>query len=201
MQKSKESKLRGSRRHTSNFLLYVSNRYSGEHTLYTTVYIQTEVKKLQVLCSTLSVRRFMLKSWNYSKSHCSGKSVRRRLWSKKKCLPIFYEARKSVRRHLWSKKKASVDILWSKKKRSSTLMKQKKASVDTLWSKKKCSSTLMKQFHEKCSSMAKKAFVDFWKKKCSSTVYYITLRKISANGSEARQISHNKVQTFFCLTT
>ena len=180
MQKSKESKLRGSRRHTSNFLLYVSNRYSGEHTLYTTVYIQTEVKKLQVLCSTLSVRRFMLKSWNYSKSHCSGKSVRRRLWSKKKCLPIFYEARKSVRRHLWSKKKAS---------------------VDTLWSKKKCSSTLMKQFHEKCSSMAKKAFVDFWKKKCSSTVYYITLRKISANGSEARQISHNKVQTFFCLTT
>ena len=45
----------------SNFLLYISNRYSG-NTLYTTVYIQTEVKKLQVLCSTLSVRRFMLKS-------------------------------------------------------------------------------------------------------------------------------------------
>ena len=201
MPKSQESKLRDSRRHTAISCFIFPIVTVASNTLYTTVYIQTEVKKLQVLCSTLSVRRFMLKSWNYSKSHCSGKSVRRRLWSKKKCLPIFYEARKSVRRHLWSKKKASVDILWSKKKRSSTLMKQKKASVDTLWSKKKCSSTLMKQFHEKCSSMAKKAFVDFWKKKCSSTVYYITLRKISANGSEARQISHNKVQTFFCLTT
>jgi hypothetical protein len=144
MQKSKESKLRGSRRHTSNFLLYVSNRYSGEHTLYTTVYIQTEVKKLQVLCSTLSVRRFMLKSWNYSKSHCSGKSVRRRLWSKKKCLPIFYEARKSVRRHLWSKKKRLSILyearksvrrrLWSKKKRLSILYEARKSVRRRLWS-------------------------------------------------------------------
>ena len=180
MQKSKESKLRGSRRHTSNFLLYVSNRYSGEHTLYTTVYIQTEVKKLQVLCSTLSVRRFMLKSWNYSKSHCSGKSVRRRLWSKKKCLPIFYEARKSVRRHLWSKKK-----------RLSILYEARKSVRRRLWS----------NFTKSVLRWPKKRLSTFEKKKCSSTVYYITLRKISANGSEARQISHNKVQTFFCLTT
>ena len=201
MQKSKESKLRGSRRHTSNFLLYVSNRYSGEHTLYTTVYIQTEVKKLQVLCSTLSVRRFMLKSWNYSKSHCSGKSVRRRLWSKKKCLPIFYEARKSVRRHLWSKKKrlsifyeARKSVrrhLWSKKKRLSILYEARKSVRRRLWS----------NFTKSVLRWPKKRLSTFEKKKCSSTVYYITLRKISANGSEARQISHNKVQTFFCLTT
>ena len=147
MQKSKESKLRGSRRHTSNFLLYVSNRYSGEHTLYTTVYIQTEVKKLQVLCSTLSVRRFMLKSWNYSKSHCSGKSVRRRLWSKKKCLPIFYEARKSVRRHLWSKKK-----------RLSILYEARKSVRRRLWSN--FTKSVLRWPKKRLSTFEKKVFVD-----------------------------------------
>ena len=147
MQKSKESKLRGSRRHTSNFLLYVSNRYSGEHTLYTTVYIQTEVKKLQVLCSTLSVRRFMLKSWNYSKSHCSGKSVRQRLWSKKKCLPIFYEARKSVRRHLWSKKK-----------RLSILYEARKSVRQRLWSN--FTKSVLRWPKKRLSTFEKKVFVD-----------------------------------------
>ena len=123
MPKSQESKLRDSRRHTAISCFIFPIVTVASNTLYTTVYIQTEVKKLQVLCSTLSVRRFMLKSWNYSKSHCSGKSVRRRLWSKKKCLPIFYEARKSVRRHLWSKKK-----------RLSILYEARKSVRQRLWS-------------------------------------------------------------------
>ena len=72
--------------------------------------------------------------------------------------------------------KVFVDILWSTKKCSSTLMKQKKASVD--------------KFHEKCSSMAKKVFVDFWKKKCSSTIYYIALVIFST-------FQHKSTNTFF----
>ena len=156
------------------------------NTLYTTVYIRTEAKKLQVLCSRLSVPLSFSFATILPKSHCSEKSVRRRLWSKKKRLSIFYEAKKSVRRRLWSKKK-----------RLSIFYEARKSVRRRLWSKKKRLST---NFRKSVRRWPKKCLSIFEKKKCLSTVYYIALRKISSNGSEAPHISHNKVQRFFCLT-
>ena len=86
-----------------------------------------------------------------------------------------------------------------------------KVFVDAYEAKKSVCRYFMKQgkvFVDAYEAISQKVFVDgqksvcrLLKKKCSSTIYYITLRKISAFGSEARHISHNKVQTFFCLTT
>ena len=141
--------------------------------LYTTVYIRTEAKKLQVLCSRLSVPLSFSFATILPKSHCSEKSVRRRLWSKKKRLSIFYEAKKSVRRRLWSKKKrlsifyeAKKSVrrrLWSKKKRLSIFYEARKSVRRRLWSKKKRLSTnftkSVRRWPKKCLSIFEKKSV------------------------------------------
>ena len=152
MPKSQESKLRDSRRHTAISCFIFPIVTVESNILYTTVYIRTEAKKLQVLCSRLSVPLSFSFATILPKSHCSEKSVRRRLWSKKKRLSIFYEAKKSVRRRLWSKKK-----------RLSIFYEARKSVRRRLWSKKKRLSTnftkSVRRWPKKCLSIFEKKSV------------------------------------------